>query len=100
MRMGEKAGNEAGEGPDHAWGGLNRVQEAVCNRGEDGCSQLVLRRLETHRHTLAHSLPLMGLSPRQQMKLVAQQRGPPPPSLSWPFLPLGSFVPFLDCSRV
>lgn len=48
----------------------------------------------------AHSLPLMALSPRQRMKLVAPQRGPPPPSLLWPFLSLGSFVPFLDCSSV
>lgn len=84
MSKGEQAGNEAGQGLNHVWwgeGGLKYVQEAVCNGGGGGSSQLVLRRLETHRHTLAHSLPLMGLSPRQQMKPVAQQRGPPPPSL-------------------
>lgn len=58
--------------------------------GGGGSSQLVLKRLKTHEHThSAHSLPLMGLSPRQQMKLVAQQQDPaspiPPMAISAPW---------------
>lgn len=71
MSRGQQAGNEAGQGLIRVGGGLRYVQEGVYHGGGRGSSQLVLRSLETHRHALAHSLPLMGLSPRQQMKLVA-----------------------------
>lgn len=33
-RMGEKAGNEAGEGPDHAWGGASIVSRRQFAIGE------------------------------------------------------------------
>lgn len=71
--MEEEAGNEAGKGPPHAQGASN-VYGRQSAWGGGGSSQLVL--MSTHS---AHSLPLMGLSPRQQMKLVAQQQGPASP---------------------
>lgn len=83
--------------------GLTCVQEAVCSGGgvaPVSCANETGDFIGTRR--AAHGLPLVGLSLRQQRKLVAQQRGPCPtqPFLLWPFLPLGRFVPFLDCANI
>lgn len=90
--MGDKAGNEAervlkmSEGPPMCAGG-----SLQCVWG-GGSGQLVLKRLETHGHTLCTQPPSDGA-----VMGAADESGVPakrPLSLLWPFLYLGALCPF------
>lgn len=97
--MGEKAGNEAERVLNMFGGPLTCARGSVQRAGVGGgYSQLVLKRLETHGHILCTQPPSDGA-----VKEAADESGVPatrPLPLLWPFLPLGSFVPFLDCFHV
>lgn len=96
----EKVGNKAKKGPNDVWGSQVRAGVSLPWRGGDS-SQLVLKRLETHEHTLCTQPPSDGAvtEATEEAGCLATRPCLPHPSYDH-FCPLGSLEPFLDCSSV